>query len=317
MGQACFNGNRETPIAVGAFVGLRWSHSDHVTGVCFDATHVLIRSMRLRMSLSRGTWVSIGVTVLVGGLTLWLSGYPRAGMIMTLIGIVITVIALLILEKHKQNGKNESVSQVITQTANPSFTANPTINVNLTSQTHPAIPPLAPTQKQSERRPNIDDHGYVYRKVIKTDGVWMVHPEGASLNGLLFDFSNDPDEDGNGVDAKALRAQLIFTYPDEIPGPRFSPLYWIGERHGSIDMQLGKGKQLLIGIKAGSGWVGFANQESTTQSDELPFRSCRMTLQIIGDMSGSSVVLYKKYFDWKIDLGTNHPTFSLATPPIK
>jgi hypothetical protein len=217
------------------------------------------------MSLSRGTWVGIGVTVLVGGLTLWFGGYQRAGMIMTLIGIVITVVALLILEKRKQNGKSESVSQAVTQTANPSFTANPTINVHLPPQTSPVIASPAPVGRP---KPNImtltpqirpvavnRDHGYFFDSRI-TEFT-------PSDRAALAYYVNEPQEDNQTGTVLEVRGQIIYRDEDgnEIDYLRVQTGGWLQSGNNMVNFPPLARHSLIIALKTSQGFCVIQNDK--------------------------------------------------------
>ncbi len=180
----------------------------------------------------------------------------------------------------------------------------------------------------SDIEPNLKISGFAYPSVaLRPDGVWRHEniADATNSKALVFNVRNDAYKDGFGFEAKSVRAQLFFEYDDRIPGPSFSPLAWLWEPHGIIDIPVGTEKQLLVGVKLVSGgWMGYTNSRlfstdvydsGRMRGDYLPDRTVTMILLLIADVQGSSKVIFKAYFDWKVDYGTNHPIFSQKPEP--
>jgi hypothetical protein len=181
-------------------------------------------------------------------------------------------------------------------------------------------------RRANQRKPKLVVFGYAYPDLCCGDDcVWR---SGVGSKALVFNIRNDPHEDGVGIDAAGVRAQILFTYSNGWPGPSFSPLPWIGERYGIINIPTGTERQLLIGIKMGpggsaQGWMGYTtsrlNQDQDGDPDVLRGNSLAdngvLTLKLIAVVGGDALVVHESYREWMVDFGLNHPTFREIPKP--
>lgn len=187
-------------------------------------------------------------------------------------------------------------------------------------------PPRNIAQTAPRIDPNLMIYGFAYPDIaLHADGIWRHDYSEGTRKGLVLNIRNDTYEDGTGIEGKAIRAQLFFEYDKGIQGPSFSPLPWVSESYGMIDIPVGTQKQVLIGVKCSSGgWMGYANtrlnsthagEKNAMLGDYLPDRPVTMTLVLIADVFGHSKAIFKAYFDWKVDYSSNHPSFSQKPAP--
>lgn len=190
---------------------------------------------------------------------------------------------------------------------------------SITAKSEP-IPLLdAAPDSESEPVPDIEMTGYQYLW-LKPDHnhVWRIDLEGRKS--LLFIFTNNPDEDGKGLDAFAVRAQVSFEWDTGARGPSFSPVPWLGEEHAFIDIPLGVEKKAVIGVSLGQqmGWSGqtykrlnsnWPKGTSPSESNPIPDRG-KMVVQLIASVGGKSQAIWKSCFSWKVEYSTNHPWFN-------
>lgn len=176
------------------------------------------------------------------------------------------------------------------------------------------------------QKPNLVVWTAVYQMLdLGADHVWR---SGSKYRGLVVKVRNDPNEDGKGVKAINVRAQTIFEGDTGAQGPIFSPVPWLGEKYGIIDIPVLADKQLLIGIKVGAGgsgggWTGYQTSRLSPECDRETdvmnghdlVDNGKITLKIISEVDGQSQVIHESQGSWNIDFALNHPSFTLVSKP--
>ncbi len=183
-----------------------------------------------------------------------------------------------------------------------------------------SLPPVARSEPtpSSMSKPNLQMIGYQYPR-LKTDAndLWRMSWDGQKS--LLFTFVNNPDKNGNGVDASGVRAQLTFEWDTGAVGPHFSPLPWLDEEFSFVDIPLGVEKKLVVGqgLAPQRGWYGCkykrtnANWQkgvSPLESNPIPDRG-KMKLRLFASIGGKSEAIWMACFSWRVEFDSNHPWF--------
>lgn len=125
---------------------------------------------------------------------------------------------------------------------------------------------------------------------------------------FVLQFTNMTYDNGRGVPALGVRAQVVWHYHNGSPGPSFSPAAWIDEALGLVDIPVGFSKKLIVGIKAGSEggyyWEGYSNPRIDAKDRHrldgqmIPYLGS-MVVKLIG---GTGEVWFEQKWEWEEDL---------------
>jgi hypothetical protein len=165
------------------------------------------------------------------------------------------------------------------------------------------------------RKPRLWLSGFGTKQVTR-DPVTMMWTENGEMDAHFFQakvlgFTNSPyDEDGHGFDANGIRAQIHWEYDTGVAGPQFSPVMWVDEPCGKVDIPVGWCKWLIVGVKIVDLWSGYDNrriavdEQPKSISQYLPVNG-KMLLKIIAD---TGAVLHEAVWSWEEDLNTRYVT---------
>ena len=125
--------------------------------------------------------------------------------------------------------------------------------------------------------------------------------------------NNLDDSLGRGTEAKRLRAQAVWTYSHDAVGPRFTPVAWIGEELGQVELPVGLTKRILVATRdlSGAHWDGWSNsrlekgQRIQLKSDMVPF-SGTLVIKLI---DSNDELLAETKWEWDEDPHTHWPLF--------
>ncbi|HXW93280.1 MAG TPA: hypothetical protein VEK33_22215 [Terriglobales bacterium] len=169
----------------------------------------------------------------------------------------------------------------------------------------------------SQRKPRLvwSAFQFVDATYDKDSGIWREQWSEYKQKGFVLQFANLPFDDGKGVPAASVRAQIIWRYKNGSPGPSFFPAAWIDEEYGMVDIPVSYSKKLLIGIKAGIQgsyyWDGYSNpridaaDRHRLDGQPLPYDGT-MLIKLIG---ATDEVWYEQQWEWKEDLEHgSHPS---------
>jgi hypothetical protein len=146
-------------------------------------------------------------------------------------------------------------------------------------------------------------------------GIWhdRYEPNAHIYKACVLIIQNDTYQDGKGVAAVDVRAQISWKYDNDSPGPIFAPAAWLDEECGKIDIPVGWTKKLLIGIKCSNYWDGYDNrrieisQGRQSRSEMVPSDGV-FTVKLI---DSTDEVLLEKKFNWTPDIQYNRPRMRL------
>ena len=161
-------------------------------------------------------------------------------------------------------------------------------------------------------------HQFIDVTFDHTSGIWLDKSSQYSSKAFVLHFAN-LDDDGHGVPARGLRAQIRWEYSHNSSGPAFMPAAWADEERGVVDIETGCSKKLIIGIRhdspgmpLGTYWEGISNPRT------LPGDRHRLDIQPIPSHGKFIIrfiweneVLCEVPFSWEEDLRFN------ATPTVR
>ena len=173
--------------------------------------------------------------------------------------------------------------------------------------------------QQNNRHPRLIVYAHRFFDVVldPSTGRWREsNPQDAyKLKSLIFQIRNDVHDDKSGVPADGLRAQLTWKYANGNPGPNLSPIPWLDEPLGIINLPVGATARLLVGTKNQNYWDGWANLRTSetaapsSEHDMLPHHGV-LVMRMIG---GTNKVWFEAHLKWKLDPTFNHPEFQQIT----
>jgi hypothetical protein len=170
-----------------------------------------------------------------------------------------------------------------------------------------------------ERKPRLvySAFQFVNPTYDKETAFWREHTEQQQgTKAVVFHFANLPYDDGKGVPAVGVRAQVVWQYHNGSPGPSFFPAAWIDEALGLVDIPVGFSKKLIIGIKCGSAdgyyWDGYSNpridekDKHRLDGQMVPDRG-KVLVKLIGT---TGEVWFEQTWEWSEDFQNGgHPSF--------
>jgi hypothetical protein len=169
------------------------------------------------------------------------------------------------------------------------------------------------------RKPRLEVTGLQFINVLydQERGIWREKWGERCSKAYVIHFANFPYDDGKGITASHLRAQLIWQYANGFQGPSFFPAAWADEEQGMIEMPVGYARKLIIGIRAGTSeayyWDGYSNprvnekDRHAMDSQPLPSHGT-LFLKLIGR---PDEVWYDQKWKWEENFQyNNHPTLT-------
>lgn len=177
---------------------------------------------------------------------------------------------------------------------------------------------LASQQDNRDPRLIVYAHRYLDVALEHDTGIWKESnpQDGYKRKSLIFQIRNDVHDDKSGIPADGLRAQLIWKYANGNPGPNLSPVPWLDEPLGIIDIPVGATARLLVGTKNQNYWDGWANLRTSgsarpaNENDMLPHHGI-LLMRMIGGKNNK--VWFEAHLSWKIHPAYNHPEFCQIT----
>jgi hypothetical protein len=172
-----------------------------------------------------------------------------------------------------------------------------------------------------ERKPRLIWTAFQFVDAIydKESAFWREGWHEYRRKAFVIHFANLLYDDGKGVPALKVRAQIIWQYHHGAPGPLFFPAAWIDEECGLIDIPVGFSKKLIIGMKSGSEggyyWEGYSNpridgnDKHRLDGQPVPNHGT-LLVKLIG---ATDEVWYEQKWEWEEDLQHgSHPRIRLS-----
>ncbi len=195
------------------------------------------------MRFSRADWITVGVTLMLFGLTYYFSGRKVASFCL-FAGIAILVI-MMFLRGGKRDSGPSSASHESHQTANPVVVqnANPTININVVPQGQPEPPSTLPAPRP---KPNIN---FVEAKSVLAHGgqgeIYESPPGLGDFQVSVVCFRNDPLV-GQGIQQPSVTAHIVYKDNGGAEVTDVPRGVWLGQYGESAVFETGKKRCLIV-----------------------------------------------------------------------